>query len=139
MKRFDSKVVSKWIANNTGLIKRMKPKPFPGKAPTRIMLNGVINDKLISYIGKPSRTIYQRFMKLMASPIKQDFDAAFFVYVEFDRGGLITYTKGQGDRGPTMKTNDTIWTCYHPDLRVDSFPSWLRYDYKVIGGMYKIV
>jgi hypothetical protein len=137
LKRFTSRVVSKWITAANLIRKVRQPKPFPGKAPTRIMLNAITSKRSFAYIGKPSHTAYVEFTKFINKPVVDDNN--YIVYVEFDRGGIITYSKS-GMYPAKRQTNETLWQYYHPDLFAENWPNWLRYPYKVmVDGHYKIV
>jgi hypothetical protein len=136
MKRYTPKVVSKWIAAVNFMGKSRPPKPFPGKAPTRIMLSAIDGKRFFQYIGKPSREIKRAYDTFAEKPVcSMD---SLGVYVEFDRGGLITISKMGAGRIPTRQTNMELWAYYHPEIMVENLPNWLRYKFRVVGSKYKL-
>lgn len=141
MKRFTSIVVSKWIKNMDGIPHARKLRPFPGKTPTRIMLSSVIGSRRLTYLGKPSMTIWKKWVKFSRVPLKGlNLDDVVTMYVEFDRGGpihlSISYVAGW--RSPARKTNIKLWQYYHPEVLPEDYPNWLRWPYKVVKNTYKI-
>jgi hypothetical protein len=71
------------------LTRATKPKPFPGKYPTRIAWQGTLkNGEQISYIGKPTERILSRFRFL-----RENNSIARFWGVEFDKNGSIARTE----------------------------------------------
>lgn len=136
MKRYTPKVVSKWIAAVNLMGKARPPKPFPGKAPTRIMLRVVDGRRHFEYIGKPSREMKRAYDTFAQKPV-HSMDS-FAVYAEFDRSGLITLSKMSIGGMPVRQTNVELWAHYHPEIMVEHLPNWLRYKFKVVGGKYKL-
>ena len=136
MKRYTPKVVSKWIAAVNLIGKARLPKPFPGKAPTRIMLNAIDGKRHFEYIGKPSREIKHAYDTFTMKPVSSMDSSA--VYAEFDRKGLITLSLMQLGRLPSRQTNNELWAHYHPEIVVEHLPNWLRYKFKVVGSKYKL-
>src|SRR5258708_7899838 len=137
MKRYTTKTVSRWLAAQNFIRKERQPSPFPGKAPTRIMINAIAGKRRFSYLGKPSRQMHDGLLKFCRKPVvNQDFT---IYYVEFDKKGIINFGKNSVEWGPTIKTNLALWTHYHLEVKPDVLPTWLNYKHKVVDGKYKII
>jgi hypothetical protein len=137
LKQYTPKLVSKWIKAKNLIGVNRPPKPFPGKAPTRIMLNAIINKKSFSYFGKPSRPILLAFHKFINIPFRMPV-RAYNIYAEFDKSGLIVLAKNQVGLLPELKYNEKLWVHYHPEVMVENKPSWLNWPYSIVKGTYKI-
>lgn len=136
MKRYTPKIVSKWIAAANLVSKHRPAKPFPGQAPTRIMLRTIAGKRTFEYIGKPSRDVYRAYVNFCDKPYKGiDFHT---VYVEFDRSGIVTFSHLNNGNVPKRSTNMELWAHYHPEIVVENLPNWLRYSYKVVKSTYKL-
>ncbi len=138
MKRFTSQLISRWVKKPELIPHARKAKPFPGKAPTRIMLNSVIGSRRFYYTGKPSRTLLSAWMKFCKVPIKNKTSCC--MYAEFDRSGILhldIYDTSGWNPG-IRKTNIKLWQYYHPEVMPESFPNWLKWPYKVKEHIYKI-
>lgn len=135
MKRYTSKVVSKWIAAENFIGKVRKAKPFPGKAPTRIMLSASSGNRSFMYLGKPSREAKRAFDNFVDRPCLPE---SFMMYVEFDRGGIISFTRMQDGRLPHRTTNNILWAHYHQEVMAENLPTWLRFPYVVKDKTYRL-
>src|SRR5882762_10184599 len=124
MKRFTTQHVSRWIKKPEDITHARKVRPFPGKAPTRIFLNALAGKRSFMYLGKPSRTMYNKWLKFCKVPIKNI--KSVTVYGEFDKGGFIhldiNYVAGYNPG--VRKTNVKLWQFYHPEVMPENFPNW---------------
>jgi len=135
MKHYTHQIVAHWIATQA-VNRERKPKPFPGKSPTRLMLSGPIDKRTFKYLGKPSRAIFNEFNKFANKPIQNE---NFHMYsIEFDKGGIINFGTNNLN-GSKIKTNIALWLYYHPEMGPDLLPTWLNWAYKVVNGTYRIV
>ena len=137
MKRYTPKLISRWILAKNLIPADKLAKPFPGKAPTRIMINAIAGKRIFRYIGKPSLSVLREFYNFSKIPIvNRDY---YLVYVEFDKSTIITMTKSRANCIPESKRNVKLWEHYHPEIAVEELPNWLNWPYKVVNGTYKIV
>jgi len=138
MKRFTTQIVSKWIKKPESITHARGIKPFPGKAPTRIFLSAIAGKRSFMYLGKPSRTMYNEWLKFCKVPVKNV--EAITIYGEFDRGGLLHLDMNYaGGWSPGVrKTNVKLWQFYHPEVMAENFPYWLKWPYVVSKGIYRI-
>jgi len=136
MKRYIHQIVAHWIATQA-VNRERKPKPFPGKSPTKLMLSVTIAGRYkFKYLGKPSRATFNEFNKVVNKPIQNE---NFHMYsIEFDKGGIVNLGISNLN-GPKVKTNVSLWQHYHPEMGPDLLPTWLNWAYKVVNGTYRIV
>jgi hypothetical protein len=112
-----------------------KPKPFPGKYPTRLAYEiRFSGGRTESYCGKPSKQAVERLFAL-----QQRRRVRFSCVVEFDRERVVTKVSTWGpwdrqDRDPRTETCRILGYVYHPfrtdGLRMFLRPWWL----KKVGG-----
>ncbi len=136
MLKYTPKFVGKWVRAPENVMKPREPKPFPGKAPTRMMISSIVGDERFDYFGKPSLTMWNGLKRMINKPLR-DVEAVT-LYAEFDRGGVINMTLHKLGEVPISTVNSIIWAKYHPELMWETWPNWLRYKYKVVKGVYKI-
>lgn len=85
-----------------------KPKPFPGRYPTRIAYTGTLIDgKVVSYVGKPTKKALLKFRQFLNSYQFKTVSA-----VEFDRNGAIARNN----------TTNPFATCEKSSLRLEYHP-----------------
>jgi len=138
MKQFTGQFVSRWVKKPELITHARGAKPFPGKAPTRIVLSAVVGNRRFYYIGKPSRTLFNAYIKFCKVPIK-NFESVF-IYMEFDKGGAVHLDlcyPGGWNPG-TRKTNLKLWQYYHSEVMAENYPNWLKWPYVVKEHVYKI-
>lgn len=100
-----------WALNprQTKLTRAQKPKPFPGRYPTRIAYVGTLaNGQKVSYIGKPTRQVISRYRDWLKNYQLRD-----MWIIEFDRNGVIARDKNTGALVRTCEAA-VIRNAYHP-------------------------
>lgn len=129
-------------------VKKLQPKPFPGRtAPTRVLWHYLFRvpladatglatheEKTLSYFGKPSR---YRAIEALRS-IKSDYQPLQKVEAEFDRNGLIAYRIWTYHNGLLAFFNP-VYLAYHPqgDASVNIVSSFAHPLFvKRIGGFH---
>lgn len=83
------KYTLEWLLANPRLTRATRPKPFPGKYPTRIAFKAVLTDgKVVTYVGKPSLRITNRIRHWRTHYVLRSIQA-----MEFDRNGVLARDK----------------------------------------------
>lgn len=86
MKRF----TVQHVLGKMRIINATRPAPFPGTCPTRVAWAVKwSNGKLWTYLGRPSRNSYDRFVKLTQHPFRVAYN-----FREFDRQSVIGEAAG---------------------------------------------
>lgn len=105
------------------------PKPFPGKAPTRLFIAGTNGNKKFLYHGKPFSTLYQQFQDFSANPERMELKC---VVVEYDRAGVVFLGRiSQAVRENTVTLIDPLWAHYHPQIAHQPILHWLHWPFVV--------
>jgi hypothetical protein len=82
------KYTLEWLNTHRRLTNATRPKPFPGKFPTRIAWEFTFhNGETHSYVGKPSRWALVRYWNLIKPDVKE------YWALEFDRSGSVARIK----------------------------------------------
>jgi hypothetical protein len=123
MKRYTPKLVSKWIADKSKITHARNRQPFPGNNPTRILFSFRAGNQRLSYFGKPCKMLHNQIINVrnFSSPYE-------ILYVEFDRAGIFHMYFSTLD---CTKTNLKLWEFYHPEVRPETCPNWLKWPYRV--------
>jgi hypothetical protein len=97
------------LSKNARMTRATKPKPFPGKYPTRIAYAGMLLDGThISYIGKPTRKVLARYQQWMRTHMLKQ-----IWIIEFDRNGVIARDKSTNIYARACDTVQ-LRSSYHP-------------------------
>ena len=114
-----------------------RPKPFPGKFPTRIyykltLLKGVT----ITYMGKPNVEVILRFRRLLrANRVRQ------YTIAEFDKSGTFALFKldMRYIDADVHHVSARFWKTYHPFYRADPTLSCFAVPFEMLQGIQENV
>jgi len=94
-----------------------RPKPFPGKFPTRIYYKiALFKGSPIVYLGKPNTEVMKRFRRLLRANLVRQYTVA-----EFDRSGAFALFRiDVRYLGPNEnRVSERFWRRYHPFYAAD--------------------
>ena len=143
MKRLTLKQMKKaaLVWSRTGLF-QTRPAPFPGTTPTRVGIELTLQDgEKISYFGKPSRAIGQKFTRL----IRQRTDITNIFACEQDRKSFLYVTNGTirnvfaDNRMYFNRWDSMLYNFYNPwPIRAEEAFTWMQFSYwrKKVAGHY---
>lgn len=140
MKRYTPQLISRWTKNPKGISHARNPQPFPGKCPTRIMLNALLGGESYNYIGKPSNAAFKGFRTFINKPIimnrRKIFAQSKYYYIEFDRNGIVLMSHNMNEGMAHKFLNAKLWIYYHPEILADYMPNWVSWPYKRVENSY---
>lgn len=115
MKKFNLKT---FVGQEVDRYKARRPKPFPGRFPTRIVAKVEIGDKVIfSYCGKIAPVPAEAFeaaVNKAAQAARNERKPYRFALAEFDRAGLIAMQTSYYVLYGYAQMNSLLWNYYHP-------------------------
>jgi hypothetical protein len=110
-----------------------RPKPFPGKFPTRIFYKLTLRrGSTVIYTGKPNVEVMLRLRRLIrANQVRQ------YTLAEFDRSGAFAFFKlDMRFLTPDVHhVSERFWRTYHPFYGADPTLSCFAAPFKMLQGM----
>ncbi len=129
MRVYTSQLINKPPFMSRG--KEAPPKPFPGKAPTRLFILGTNGNKEFFYRGKPFSALYQQFQDFSANPECMQLKC---IVIEYDRAGIILSGRVNQITGEChMNLVESLWSYYHPEIAHQPLLHWLHWPFVVNG------